>query len=146
VSFELHVEYVFDAPPEVVFDAFTDPTAQKAWWGLKGGDPVTAESHLWVGGSWNTVWGPPGEEFRDESVFQAVERPHHLAMASTLTGPDGAVLNTESETRFEEEDGKTRLTVVATGYPTALVRDMFQNGLLKALALLDEHVVRPRTQ
>jgi uncharacterized protein YndB with AHSA1/START domain len=146
VSFELHVEYVFDAPPELVFDAFTDPTAQKAWWGLEAGDPVAAESHLWVGGSWNTVWGPPGEEFRDESVFQAVERPHHLAMASTLTGPDGAVLNTESETRFEEEDGKTRLTVVATGYPTALVRDMFQNGLLKALALLDEHVVRPRTQ
>ncbi|MCW2966051.1 MAG: Activator of Hsp90 ATPase 1 family protein [Actinomycetia bacterium] len=145
VSFELHVEYVFNAPPEVVFDAFTDTNAQKEWWGLEPVDPVAAESHLWVGGSWNTVWGQPGEEFRDESVFQAVERPHHLAIASTLTGPDGAVLNTETETRFEEEDGKTRLTVVATGYPTALVRDMFQNGLLKALALLDERVVQKRT-
>jgi uncharacterized protein YndB with AHSA1/START domain len=145
VSFELHVEYVFDAPPEVVFDAFTDTGEQKEWWGIESGEPVAAESHLWVGGSWNTVWGPPGEEFRDESVFQAVERPHHLAIASTLTGPDGAVLNTETETRFVEEDGKTRLTIFATGYPTALVRDMFQNGLLRALALLDERVVRPRT-
>jgi uncharacterized protein YndB with AHSA1/START domain len=145
VSFELHVEYVFDAPPEVVFDAFTDTGVQKEWWGLESGEPVAAESHLWVGGSWNTVWGPPGEQFRDESVFQAVERPHHLAIASTLTGPDGAVLNTETETRFVEEDGKTRLTVLATGYPTALVRDMFQNGLLRALALLDERVVQKRT-
>jgi uncharacterized protein YndB with AHSA1/START domain len=144
VSFELHVEYVFNAPAEVVFDAFTDTNAQKEWWGIEPGEPVAAESHLWVGGSWNTVWGPPGEEFRDESVFQAVERPHHLAMASTLTGPDGAVLNTETETRFEEDDGKTRVTVVATGYPTALVRDMFQNGLRKALVLLDERVVQKR--
>jgi uncharacterized protein YndB with AHSA1/START domain len=145
VSFELHVEYVFDAPPEVVFDAFTDTDAQKEWWALDSGDPVEAESHLWVGGSWTTVWGPPGEKFRDESLFQAVDRPHHLAMASTLTGPDGSVLNTETESRFEEEDGKTRLTVFATGYPTAAVRDIFQNGLLKALALLDDRVVQNRT-
>jgi uncharacterized protein YndB with AHSA1/START domain len=145
VSFELHVEYLFEAPPEVVFDAFTDTDAQKEWWGLKLGEPVAAESHLWVGGSWKTVWGRPGEEFRDESVFQQVERPHHLAVASTLTGPDGAVLNTETECRFEEEDAKTRLTVFATGYPTAQVRDMFQNGLLRALALLDQRVVQPRT-
>jgi uncharacterized protein YndB with AHSA1/START domain len=144
VSFELHVEYLFYADPELVFDAFTDTAAQKEWWGLEPGQPVAAESQLWVGGSWKTVWGPPGEEFRDESVFQQVERPHHLAVASTLTGPDGAVLNTETEARFVEEDGKTRLTVFATGYPTAPVRDMFRNGLLKALALLDERVVRPR--
>jgi uncharacterized protein YndB with AHSA1/START domain len=144
VSFEFHVEYLFDARPDVVFDAYTDTDAQKEWWALDSGDPVKAESHLWVGGSWNTVWGLPGEEYRDASVFQAVDRPHHLAIASTLTGPDGSVLNTESEARFEEEDGKTRLTVFATGYPNADVRDVFHDGLLKALALLDERVVRPR--
>jgi uncharacterized protein YndB with AHSA1/START domain len=146
VSFALRVEYVFDAPPEVVFDAFTDAGAQKEWWALDSGDPVEAECHLWVGGSWNTVWGPPGEKFRDASVFQAVDRPHHLAMASALTGPDGTVLHTETEARFDEEDGRTRLTVVAIGYPTAVVRDIFQDGLLRALALLDDRVVRPRSR
>jgi uncharacterized protein YndB with AHSA1/START domain len=33
VSHDLRLERVFDAPPEIVFDAYTDPDAQKEMYG-----------------------------------------------------------------------------------------------------------------
>jgi uncharacterized protein YndB with AHSA1/START domain len=58
-------------------------------------------------------------------VFQVVDRPRRLVMATTSTTPDGDRLDTTVEVTFEEQDGKTRMTVVQRGFPTAEVRDYF---------------------
>jgi uncharacterized protein YndB with AHSA1/START domain len=141
VSHELRVERVIEASAEDVFDAFTNTEAQKVWM-QDSSDPggiMETECDPRVGGRWVAVWGPSRDElYHETNVFQVVDRPRRLVMTTTSTSPDGASLDTTTEVTFEEQDGKTRMTVVQRGFPTAEVRDYFQTtawpGALEALA------------
>jgi uncharacterized protein YndB with AHSA1/START domain len=140
MSYELTVERIIEASAEEVFDAFTDTAAQQVWMQASG-DPDTimeTRCELRVGGSWVAAWGPSREElYRETNVFQVVDRPHRLVMATTSTTPDGFSLETTTEVTFQEQDGKTRMTVVQRGFPTPEVRDYFKAtawpGALEAL-------------
>ena len=146
MSYELTVERVIEAPAEVVFDAFTDADAQRVWM-QDPDDPnaiVESQCDLRVGGTWVAAWGPSRDErYRETNVFQIVDRPHRLVMTTTSTTPDGASLETSTEVTFEERDGKTRMTVVQRGFPTAEVRDYFASTAWPAaLEALDRFVRR----
>jgi uncharacterized protein YndB with AHSA1/START domain len=144
VSHELRVERVFDATPEDVFDAFLDPDAQKEWYQLDPDWTVETECDVRVEGWWTSAWGPPGSEpYRETCVFQVVDRPRRLVMTSTMTVPDGSSLDTELEITFEEESGKTRMTIVQSGFPTAESRDAFEGGWPGALERL-ERIIHAR--
>ena len=140
MSYQLTVERVFDASAEEVFDAFTSTEAQRVWL-RDAGDPdaiVETECDPRVGGRWVTAWGPSRDElYRETNVFEVVDRPRRLVMATTSSTPDGFTLETRTEVTFEEQDGRTRLTVVQSGFPTAELRDYFQTtawpGALEAL-------------
>jgi len=141
VSYELRVERVIEAPAEVVFDAFTDAGAQQVWMRDTDDDPdaiLETRCDLRVGGRWVAAWGPSRDElYRETNVFQVVDRPRRLVMATTSTTPDGDRLDTTVEVTFEDHDGKTRMTVVQRGFPTAELRDYFATtawqGVLDAL-------------
>jgi uncharacterized protein YndB with AHSA1/START domain len=60
VSHDLRQERLYDAAPEVVFDAFTDPDAQKELYADAPDWIVEAECDLRVGGRWTIAFGPPG--------------------------------------------------------------------------------------
>jgi uncharacterized protein YndB with AHSA1/START domain len=129
VIYDLKVQRVFDATPEDVFDAFTDPDAQKEWYQLDPEWTVETECDVRVGGVWKSAWGPPGSKpYRERSVFQVVDRPRRLVMSSTMTMPDGSSLDTKLEITFEEMNGKTRMTIMQSGFPTPESRDAFESG------------------
>ena len=126
---DLKLERLFDAAPEVVFDAFTDPQAQKQLYADAPDWIVESQCDLRVGGRWSITFGPPGSTpARETNVFQVVDRPRRLAYSSTMTMPDGSSLDTGMEVTFVEEDGGTRLTIVQSGFPTAELRDEFAGG------------------
>src|SRR5438034_9414032 len=63
MSYELRMERLFDAPPEVVFDAFVDPDAQGELYADDEGDPrwvVESEMDLRDGGTWSIAFGKAG--------------------------------------------------------------------------------------
>jgi uncharacterized protein YndB with AHSA1/START domain len=129
VSQDVRVERLFDAAPEVVFDAFTDPRAQRELYADAPDWVVRSECDLQVGGLWTIEFGPPGSTpARETCVFEVVDRPRRLVYRSTMTLPDGSSIDTGMEVTFEAEDGRTRLTIVQSGYPTAEVRDEFTDG------------------
>jgi uncharacterized protein YndB with AHSA1/START domain len=129
VSHDLRLERVFDAAPEVVFDAFTDPDAQKELYADSPDWIVEADCDLRVGGRWTIAFGPPGATpARETNLFQVVERPRRLVYASTMAMPDGSSVATGMEVTFEEEQGRTRMTIVQRGFPAAEVRDEFAGG------------------
>src|SRR6266508_4181320 len=71
VSHDLRVEHWFNAPPEEVFDAYTDPDAQREWYEDQPGWIVEAECDLRVGGRWTVAFGPPGSEpYRETNVVE----------------------------------------------------------------------------
>ena len=129
MSHDLRLERVYRAPPELVFDAFTDPDAQKELYADAPDWIVEADCDLRVGGRWTIAFGPPGATpAREANVFQVVDRPRRLVYASTMTMPDGATIDTGMEVTFQPEDGGTRLTIIQRGFPTARLRDEFEGG------------------
>jgi uncharacterized protein YndB with AHSA1/START domain len=129
VSHDLRLERVFAAAPEVVFDAFTDPDAQKELYADSPDWVVEAECDLRVGGRWTITFGPPGARpARETNVFQVVDRPRRLVYASTMTMPDGSTIDMAMEVHFEQAHGGTRMTILQRGFPAAEVRDEFAGG------------------
>jgi len=129
LSHDLRLERVYDAAPEVVFDAFTDPAAQQELYADAPDWIVDAECDLRVGGRWTIAFGPPGSApARESNVFQVVERPRRLVYASTMRMPDGSTIDTGMEVIFQPEDGGTRLTIIQRGFPTPRLRDEFTGG------------------
>ena len=136
MSHDLRLERVYDSAPEVVFDAFTDPDAQKELYGDAPDWIVESECDLRVGGQWTIAFGPPGSEpARETNVFQVVDRPRRLVYSSTMRMPAGPSINTGMQVTFDHEDDKTRVTIVQSDFPTAERRDEFASGWA---SILDE--------
>ncbi len=128
MSHDLKLERLFDAHPDDVFDAFTDPEAQKEWYEDNEGWVVEASCDLRVGGIWDVSFGEAGSTYRETNVFSEIDRPHKVAYVSTFTMPDGSSFDTTLVVTFEESNGKTLMTIVQTGFPNAEERDAHQGG------------------
>jgi uncharacterized protein YndB with AHSA1/START domain len=129
VSHELRLERVFDAAPEVVFDAFTAPEAQQELYADAPDWIVEADCDLRVGGRWRIAFGPRGSKpARETNVFEVVDRPRRLVYTSTMTMPDGSSVETGVQVTFEADNGATRMTIVQSGFPTTGLRDEFAGG------------------
>ena len=116
------------APPEAVFDAYTDAEKQKIWFSILDERPgiVEIEVDLRVGGQQTAVWGPdPDTLFRETQTFVEIDRPHRLVTDSTGTGPDGMTMTTRIEITFEAVGDGTLMTVVQSGFPVPEIRDFF---------------------
>ena len=129
MSLDLRLERVYDATPEVVFDAFTDPNAQKELYADAPDWIVVSKCDLRLGGRWTIAFGPPGSEpARETNVFLVVERPRRLVYTSSMRLPDGSIVDTAMQVTFEEDDGGTRVTIVQRGFATTERRDEFSAG------------------
>lgn len=140
---ELRLERVIDAPPDVVFDAFTSDGGQTAFYGTD--DPgwiVESQCDLRVGGLWTVTFGPSADQLcHHRSVFEVIDRPRRLVLATTEVRPDGAGLEFSAEVLFEEHHGQTRMSLIQSGFPTRELRDEHGRGVPNAFARL-ERVIR----
>ena len=77
---EVVVSRRFDAPPEVVWEAWTNPDRVVQWWGPNGFTTTNHEMHVRVGGVWShTMQGPNGTDYPSRAVFMEVVRPRRIA-------------------------------------------------------------------
>ncbi len=127
MSHELKAERLIDATPEEVFDAYTDPEQMNGWFTiLDPGMMVENEVDLRVGGKWVSAWGFSRDEmFRETQVFEVVDRPHRLVSRSSGSSPDGQSQETRVEITFQDEGGKTLMTIVQSGFQDESSRDFF---------------------
>ncbi len=145
MSIELRVERLIDAPPEVVFDVFVDPDLQEEIHGSAEPDweVSKAETDVRVGGTSTYHMGKKGSEPDQEvRVFSVVERPHRLVFTHRMDVADwdGPLIETEMTVTFEEQDGKTLVRMVQTGFESAEVRDGFMEGWPEYLKTLERVV------
>jgi uncharacterized protein YndB with AHSA1/START domain len=138
MTHELRFERLIDARPEAVFDSFTEPGGQAAFYEAdERGWIVRSECDLRVGGVWTVEFGPSEAELtRHRHVFEVIDRPRHLLLISTETRLDGSSFDTELEFLFEEQGGKTLITMIHRGFPTAELRDEHRVGLPNAFTQL----------
>ena len=134
MTLELRYERLIVVSPERVFDAFTSPAGQREFYGTDApGWVVDSSCDLRVGGIWSVSFGPsPGELYHHRHVFEAIERPRRILIASTETRLDGSSFETSIEFRFESRDGGTLMTMVQAGFPDEVLRDEHTRGLPNA--------------
>jgi uncharacterized protein YndB with AHSA1/START domain len=131
---------VIDAPRETVFDTFTAPDGQQAFYGEPGWI-VESDCDLRVGGAWTVTFGPSRDElYRHEHVFRVIERPSRLVVDTSESRPDGSSLEFEIEFIFEARDGTTLMTMIQRGLPTAELREEHGAGAPPALARLEQAI------
>ncbi|MGK5554896.1 SRPBCC domain-containing protein [Actinomadura kijaniata] len=69
----------FDAPPALVFDAWTRPELLRRWLGARGWHLTRCEVDLREGGRWRFEWaGPDGASMANGGVYREVDRPRRL--------------------------------------------------------------------
>jgi uncharacterized protein YndB with AHSA1/START domain len=125
---QITITRVFDAPRELVFQAWTDPEHVATWFGPAGfktpADSV--EIDLRVGGRFalKMVQGGSGAEYPvDYEIVELVE-PELLVLRSAPMPEFGIPLATITRVEFaEQEPGKTRMTLNDGPYPEEMSRN-----------------------
>jgi uncharacterized protein YndB with AHSA1/START domain len=96
---------VFNATPEVLFNAWTDPELLARWWGPAGFTNTFYEFEPKPGGKWLfTMHGPEQGNYQNECVFLKVEKPKLIAW-DRISKPLFRAVTTFEET----EEGNTKL-------------------------------------
>ena len=130
----LRAERTFDAPREAVFAAWTNPEVLRRWWASEPGwRSPSAEVDLRVGGRYRLSMGEPdgGPVHTVTGEYTEVRPPERLAYTWTWEGDppemDGSA-GTLVTVEFAEDDGRTTVTVVHTGFATEQARDLHKGG------------------
>jgi glutathione S-transferase len=148
MTHELRFERLINATREVVFDSFTEPGGQAAFYRQNEPDwIVRSECDLRVGGVWSVEFGPSQDQiYRHRHVFEVIDRPRRILMTTTETRLDGSSFDTEMEFVFEEQHGKTLVRMFHRGFPTTELRDEHRRGLRVAFTYLDDFVTKTPQQ
>ena len=126
----LRIERLIDAPPDVVFRAWTTREAMEQWY--RDGDDFVArvvELDLRVGGRYRVEFGPESAApYVETGVYLEIDPPQRLVMSEALEGVESPWSNTKVTVVLEEEDGKTRLVLVHEQFPSREHRDAAAGG------------------
>jgi uncharacterized protein YndB with AHSA1/START domain len=122
---EVRVTRTFDAPRNLVFDAWTKPELLRRWLGSEADELIVCDVDLRVGGTYRFVWRTrEGGEMGLGGVYRDVVANERIVVTENFDPPydemmGGAAVTT---TVFEERDGKTTLTST-TRYRSRDARD-----------------------
>jgi uncharacterized protein YndB with AHSA1/START domain len=118
----------FDAPRELVFKTFTDPSLVSQWWGQRNSTTIVHKMEVKMGGIWRYVQrDADGNEFGFRGVYHQISAPERLVYTIEFEGMPGHIgLETVS---FEDLNGKTRVIDLAV-FQTVADRDgMVASGM-----------------
>ncbi len=137
---EISAERILDASRELVWKVWTEPEHIKNWWGPEGFTNTIEKMEVTAGGEWKFIMhGPDGVDYRNIITYLEVKEPELIKYEH---GPSPKFIVTVT---FEEEDGKTKLTMKMV-FGTKEERDRTvktfnaAEGMKQTLERLDEYL------
>ena len=120
---EIVLSRVFDAPRELVFQAWTDPAHVTEWFCPKGFTKTTHEIDLRVGGRWRfEMVAPDGTRYDNRIAYLEIRAPDLLVYDHGRDQDDDPTRFRVTITFDEQSDGKTVVTMRQL-HPTKAQRD-----------------------
>ncbi|HMK53920.1 MAG TPA: SRPBCC domain-containing protein [Methanobacteriaceae archaeon] len=153
---ELIINRIFDAPPEEVWKAWTDPESVKHWWGPKEFTAPVSRIDLRVGGKYlYCMRSPDGQDFWSTGTYREIVPLHRIVATDSFADEKGNVvpasyyqmtgdwpLELLVTVTFQEQEGKTRLTLQHAGMPDSENRDLAKAGWNESLDKLAEYLAK----
>jgi uncharacterized protein YndB with AHSA1/START domain len=140
----LLIERVFDAPRELVFQAWADERQAAQWWGPKGIDLVYVEMDVRPGGKWRKCMRSADgkHEYWRSGVYREVVAPERLVFTYFSDDPNSKPGHETLVTvTFEEhEAGRTKLTLHQAVFESAAARDSHRGGWTTTVERLAEYL------
>lgn len=152
----LEISRMFNAPRELVFQAWTDPKMLSAWMGPRGFEAYEVESDLRVGGRWRFSMVLNGEPDTGCDP-RGVDRLFMHGTYREITPPEKLVFTFQWENRnvdhpdrentititFRELEGKTVMDFKQGPFATSEDRDGHNTGWSSAFDKFAEFMARP---
>lgn len=110
---EIVLTRIFDAPRELVWQAWTDPKILAQWWGPAGFTTTTKAMDIRVGGTWEHIMhGPDGTDYPNKKVYKVVDRPRLLAYSHGGAPEDGSdQVSFDVTVNFDAVGDQTKVTM-----------------------------------
>ncbi len=110
------ISRVYDAPKALVFSMFKEPEHVAKWWGPSSWPVDVCDIDFRPGGVWHyNMVGPNGEKAWGKAVYQEIDEPNKIVFRDAFSDEAGNENNDLptgiSTVTFEEQDGKTTLTL-----------------------------------
>ena len=143
---EIVMTRIFNAPRELVFEAWTDPEHIGEWWGPNGFTTTVYEMDVRPAGVWRYMMhGPDGVDYPNKVVYQEVIKPERLVY---LHGSDDE--NDPNQfhvtVTFEKEGKGTRLTMRSVFPSAAFLEEVKKFGAveggIQTLNRLEGHIAK----
>ncbi|MUT67793.1 SRPBCC domain-containing protein [Paenibacillus sp. NEAU-GSW1] len=135
----LLVERVFDAPRELVFQAYSEAEHLVKWWGPAGWSLKACNVDFRAGGAWHYCLEASDEQTRSwgKSVYRDISVPDKIVYGDYVSDEDGSV----NEDRviivtlaFAEEKGKTKLINRAEFVSSGALKRTVELGLVGGIS------------
>lgn len=141
-EFELTIDRIFDAPVDLVWEAWTDRDRTIQWKCPRGLTNTVLEMDVREGGEWRQcMQAPDGTEYWRSGVYREIEPHERLVFTYVTDDPRGAQgQETVVTVTFEDRGDQTRVVLHQAGFDTEGSRDAHQGGWSSALEKLGEHL------
>lgn len=142
---EITLTRIFDAPRNLVYDAFTKPELLKRWFGPRGWSLVTCDVDLRIGGGFRFVMrSPDGKGMGMRGTYRELAPPDRSVHVESFDDYPG---ESQVTAVFTEQNGKTTLAATIL-YPSKEVRDMviksgMEHGAAESYDKLAELLAEP---
>ncbi len=148
---ELLITREFNAKPDVVWKAWTDPELMKKWWGPKDFTSPTVKLDFRQGGKYlNCMRGPDGKEYWSTGVYKEIVPKKKIVVTDSFADEKGNVVpssyygmkNLPMELQIqvileELKDGKTKMELHHIGIPDGEMRNLTDQGWNQSFDKLD---------
>ncbi len=138
----LVITRIFDAPPHLVFKAWTEPERLVRWWGPKGFTLPTCTMDFRPGGAYRfCMRSPEGVDHWLQGVYREIVEPERLVFTYAWVDAEGKPGHeTLLTVTFEEHNGKTKLTLHQAVFESVTARDAHRGGWPSSLECLAEYL------
>jgi uncharacterized protein YndB with AHSA1/START domain len=143
---ELEISYVFDAPPQAVFDSWLQPELLRTWWAPEGYEVTRCEVDARPGGSWRIEYrASSGEVHAEYGELVELGPPERLVLTLTQADDRGHVgPKTTVRVALQAQGDKTLVLFSQSGLGTAQRRSLNGAGWRECFGKLERALAARR--